>query len=981
MNAHPSQSPGDIIAFSSRFEGDARYAPAQEFVAEVCKSAVSVNAALDEIMRWNSVACTPPFDRSEFEEAVKAAFAWKAKNAAAAARPIVDPARVSVTNAAGELAPADPVETEASPAASQAAELIPDTEGAIAFLEELDRDGRYDLAAIDPDLPGDHHDKIRCATFVPGQRDKMRAWIDKYQGQRNQYYTLNRARDGAPYNKRLAHNEKTKQIEKIRGIPVDLDLKGKTTAQDLRILMKELRDSACPPTVVVDTGGGFQPLWLLEPLNTTVELSAGIGRAFQDRYGGDSVWDPPRILRLPGTINILSPEKRKEGRVPALASVVPEYSSGKRYAIEELAAWAPPVAARTTVARKTFSKIDMSMVEGASVYEDLPIELRDKFEKYCVKRPAVAVLWRGDQTPVPGDGTPSAYVYSLASHLRRPATFTVTEFAQLVWVWDYRSQTHENDFERYVSRAWDRSHVAFGTGAESWGEPTDLWAEDAEPVDLPPGVVPAIIEAAARDHALRLGIEAGASAAALITAMGSLVHAGNSLQMRQVDTGWTVRPILWTAIVAESGTNKSATLSYAMEAVRSVNDKLANEYAIALQKFNAQQPLPGRRRTISIVESSPAERNELEFAPEEPRLRQKIINNATTEAIADILANNPEGVLNFRDELSGFFGGMDLYHEKGGIDRSYWLEAKDGGGFTVNRRRSKPIVVKNNAVTVLGAIQPDVMRNIGDGLVDDGLLQRFAPVFLRRIGVGADVAANQDVADELKRIAAVLIDADDAATYRFSPEANTERIAYEAFVREQMDLSGAPPAFRQWLEKTINEFGRLALVFHFLEWHSSEEGRLFGGPPPSLISLETARRARRYLSEFIYPHAQVFYRRILGSSPSEEHARWIAGYILSGELSSVSARDISRHYSQLKDPKKRQELVHAMSLLETNDWVRSANWTNRGPTTWAVNPVVHLRYSARAELERNHRLATRQKIAQNATRRRESQDQPEGGLP
>jgi Protein of unknown function (DUF3987) len=645
----------------------------------------------------------------------------------------------------------------------------------------------------------------------------------------------------------------------------------------------------------------------------------------------------------------------------------------------------------------------MSMVEGACVYEDLPIELRDKFEKLCVERPALGVLWRGERSPPPGDGTPSAYVYSLASHLRGPGTFTVTEFAQLVWVWDYRSQTHEHDFERYISRAWDRNHVACGvysarglepieideskapgrnSSAEGWGEPTDLWAEDSEPVDLPPGVVPAIIEAAARDHALRLGIEAGASAAALITAMGSLVHAGNSLQMRQVDTGWTVRPILWTAIVAESGTNKSATLSYAMEAVRSVNDKLANEYAIALQKFNVQQPLPGRRRTLTAINpsSEKPEQSELEFAPEEPRLRQKIINNATTEAIADILANNPAGVLNFRDELSGFFGGMDLYHEKGGIDRSYWLEAKDGGGFTVNRRRSKPIIVKNNAVTVLGAIQPDVMRNIGGGLVNDGLLQRFTPVFLRRIGVGADVAANQEVADDLKRIAAVLIDANETTQYRFSPEANEERVAYETFVRDQMDLPGALPAFRQWLEKTINEFGRLALVFHFLEWHSSDDGSLVGGAPPSLISLETARRARRYLSEFIYPHAQVFYRRILGSSPSEEHARWIAGYILSGELSSVSARDISRHYSQLKDPKKRQELVHAMSSLETNDWVRPANWTNRGATTWTVNPAVHLRYSARAELERNHRLATRQKIAQNATRRREAQDQPEGGL-
>jgi len=35
-------------------------------------------------------------------------------------------------------------------------------------------------------------------------------------------------------------------------------------------------------------------------------------------------------------------------------------------------------------------------------------------------------------------------------------------------------------------------------------EPADLWAEDAEPVDLPPGVVPPIVERYALDRSSRL---------------------------------------------------------------------------------------------------------------------------------------------------------------------------------------------------------------------------------------------------------------------------------------------------------------------------------------------------------------------------------------------------------------------------------------------------------------------------------------------
>src|SRR5262249_39109157 len=134
-----------------------------------------------------------------------------------------------------------------------------------------------------------------------------------------------------------------------------------------------------------------------------------------------------------------------------------------------------------------------------------------------------------------------------------------------------------------------------GTATE-WEDPTDFWLDDAAPVDLPTGVVPDIIEGVARDHALRLGVEAGAPAAALITAMGSLVHAGNYIQMRQNDTGWKVRPILWTAIIADSGTNKTAMLGYALDAARSVDIKLKHEYARALHKFNAQRQM-ARKKT------------------------------------------------------------------------------------------------------------------------------------------------------------------------------------------------------------------------------------------------------------------------------------------------------------------------------------------------------------------------------------------------
>jgi Bifunctional DNA primase/polymerase, N-terminal len=86
--------------------------------------------------------------------------------------------------------------------------------------------------------------------------------------------------------------------------------------------------------------------------------------------------------------------------------------------------------------------------------------------------------------------------------------------------------------------------------AGAWeNEPNAIFVDHLKPADLPAGVLPELVEQFARDRARRLGVDAGAPAAALVTALGSLVPAGNRLQMRQLDTEWTVKPILWTAII------------------------------------------------------------------------------------------------------------------------------------------------------------------------------------------------------------------------------------------------------------------------------------------------------------------------------------------------------------------------------------------------------------------------------------------------
>jgi len=226
---------------------------------------------------------------------------------------------------------------------------------ALAFLDILDANGRRDLAAKGP-----HSRGIVAATFfLPKDRDAMTAWIDPRQGKVNLYVTPNRGRGKERLNQKLAKTD----IDCIRWIKCDLDptkLEGvdRETArlhfveERARILkiVERLSKGKCPPTLVVDSGGGFWPLWKLDPpvANSPEieQLVEGIERTLADRLGGDHTYDTCRLVRLPGTINIPDEAKAQQGREPALATILVNLSSQKGFTLAEMQEFAPPIAAR-----------------------------------------------------------------------------------------------------------------------------------------------------------------------------------------------------------------------------------------------------------------------------------------------------------------------------------------------------------------------------------------------------------------------------------------------------------------------------------------------------------------------------------------------------------------------------------------------------------------------------------------------------------
>jgi hypothetical protein len=316
---------------------------------------------------------------------------------------------------------------------------------------------------------------------------------------------------------------------------------------------------------------------------------------------------------------------------------------------------------------------------------------------------------------------------------------------------------------------------------------------------------------------------------------------------------------------------------------------------------------------------------------------------------------------------------MDVYRARGTKDRPFFLQAKEGKPFAIDRKSSGTLLVPSLAVSIIGTIQDEKLGKIAPTLTDDGFLQRFALVMIRKTGRGADIPDDRALDVSIPRVAHALSDLETGA-YRLHPEAACELDAIHDFADTESRRSDISLGLRTWLSKTPNEFGRYCLAFHLIEWAASGAAA-FDERPAALVSQNTAHRARRYVEEFLYSHALYVYGTVMAMSQDDNDVRWVAGYILCRDVQTINAREIGRAYRSLRGPQRRSKLFSVMNSLAIQDWVKM---TNQVRGEWRVNPKVHDgRFSQIRDSETERRTAVRGEIAAEAERRRSAKgDRP-----
>jgi hypothetical protein len=208
------------------------------------------------------------------------------------------------------------------------------------------------------------------------------------------------------------------------------------------------------------------------------------------------------------------------------------------------------------------------------------------------------------------------------------------------------------------------------------------------PVQLMPPKEQKLIRQGAKSHGVD---EAAFAIPVLMTAAASI---GTSRRLR-LKNKWAEFPILWSALVQGSGSNKTSPFSTIMEPLKVLWERENTQY----------------QEAKAIYDSAVADRKGnkgAEYPGDAPTLNHIYTSNTTIEALLQIML--PRGLLVYRDELSGWFGSFGEYKGKNCGDESEWLELYRGDSKTITRITRGTIYRPRAAAWILGTIQPEKLR-------------------------------------------------------------------------------------------------------------------------------------------------------------------------------------------------------------------------------------------------------------------------------
>jgi len=447
----------------------------------------------------------------------------------------------------------------------------------------------------------------------------------------------------------------------------------------------------------------------------------------------------------------------------------------------------------------------------------------------------------------------------------------------------------------------------------------------------------------------RMGMQYDFAAVSAIVVLAGMTGRRVFVFPKKHDKGWKESICLSGAIVGLSGGLKTPTFK------AFINPALEND---AIWREEHAKQMAEYLKQLRLFKL-----NKIAEEPEKPKAcRCAMMTDATPEAMHENMQNNPEGILYFRDELSGWLD--ELSKDGRESQRAMFLEAMSGNNPYPLDRIGRGKVYATMCASVLGSFQPNrleiflnMANNIADGLVPRfGLLVYPDRTALTPVDKPEDVMAKQ----AYRAIARTLVQARaEQITMHFTGDAQEEfdkwfQQMIGRINREHSDI------IRSHLSKYLGVLPKLAGLFQLVDNIAVHGAQLRHEPDVSFEPGAESKPApdgfsnvhpidRDHLLQainlmvYLESHAQRIYASI--KSPLQAAIVTLARQIKTGNLGSqFGARDIGRkHWKGLADYGL---IEQAIQSLEEMHWIRKmlpepVKPGHRPPAErWEVNPMV-----------------------------------------
>ncbi|MDX8384711.1 MAG: DUF3987 domain-containing protein, partial [Ghiorsea sp.] len=429
-----------------------------------------------------------------------------------------------------------------------------------------------------------------------------------------------------------------------------------------------------------------------------------------------------------------------------------------------------------------------------------------------------------------------------------------------------------------------------------WKEPEPLPKELAPVLPFDSGaMLPEAFAVYVDDVAERLQCPPEFVACMLVASLSGVIGKSCTIKPKQRDS-WKVVPNLWAAIIGRPSAMKSPAMSAAQVGLTALVKNAMEEHKEKLHQFelsklvydaehaNTKKDIQARIKKGADVDSV-----RLPAKPEPVKEKRYSTNAGSVECLIKLLEQNPNGMIQSRDELTGWLRSMDNTNTQDA--RAFYLEAWDGNsdGFSYDTIGHGHLHCESLCLAVMGTIQPsplaEIVASADKGAAsDDGLLQRFQ---LMVYPDGAtnwsyqDRHPNQEASDSIKSIFSFLDGVE--GDFRFK-----EGDAQNLFVDWYSDLmkgnqNEATPSLESHFSKYPSLLPSLALLSHLVDYAVAEGCEEKGEVIPREIEADQVAKSIAFV-QYLKSHARRIYA--MGRFEGVDAANKVISKLLNGQLSN-----------------------------------------------------------------------------------------------